>query len=226
MQNVHYQQKYQCLQCGKLFGRPDNLTRHKKVHQGVSKASTAENKESSDEAEDFSDESEDLSDQAEDLSVEFIKEHSERDDASTDNTESEESDKESNNIESGNDITKTDDSDSSDSCKTSRIECDRCGKDFSTMFNLKVHSRKPKYNCQECNDVFCSKSALSAHMKSKHGSKDFKCTICRKEFTTKQSLNQHLENQSANTCVQCSAAFCNAHNLKCHVYSDHICKKC
>ena len=212
MENVHYQQKYKCLQCGKLFGRADNLTRHTKVHQ----ASTADNAESSDEAEDLSDES--------------IKEHSEMDDTSTDNTESDESEKElndfPNNSESGNDDGRTDDSDSSDSSKTSKIECDRCGKDFSTMFNLKVHSRKPKYNCQECNDVFCSKSALSAHMKAKHGNKDFKCTTCSKEFSTKQNLNRHLQNQSANTCVQCSAVFCNAHALKCHVYSDHICKKC
>ena len=216
MQNVHYQQKYVCLQCGKLFGRADNLKRHTKVHQGVSKASTADNAESSDDAEDLSDES--------------IKEHSESDDASTDNTESDESDEElndfPNNIESGNDITKTDDSDSSDCSKTSRNECDRCGKDFSTMYHLKVHLRKQTYNCQECNDDFCSKSALSAHMKAKHGTKDFKCTTCRKEFSTKQTLNRHLKNQSANTCVQCSAAFCNAHDLKCHVYSDHICKKC
>ena len=68
MINVHYQQKYECLQWGKLFGRPDNLTRHTKVHQGVSKASKANNAESSDEAEDLSDDS--------------IKEHSERDETS------------------------------------------------------------------------------------------------------------------------------------------------
>ena len=209
--NVHYQQKYECLHCGKLFGSTDNLMRHAKVHQGVRKTSIADNAESSDEAEDLSDES--------------IEERSESDKVSTDNTESDESDTEPNdfpnNIESGND-----DSDSSDSGKTPRIECDRCGKDFSTMYHLKVHSRKQKYRCQVCNEDFCFKSALSAHMKAKHGIKDFKCTTCTKEFSTKQSLNRHLQNQSANTCVQCSAAFCNAHALKCHVYSDHICKKC
>ena len=67
MKNVHYQQKYECLECGKLFGRPDNLTRHTKVHQGASKASTAANAEISDEAEELSDEGEDLSDEAEDI---------------------------------------------------------------------------------------------------------------------------------------------------------------
>ena len=37
MWNVHYQQKYVCFQCGKLFRRPDNLKKHTRVHHGVRK---------------------------------------------------------------------------------------------------------------------------------------------------------------------------------------------
>ena len=242
MINVHYQQKYECLKCGKSLSRPDKLKKHMKVHQGVS-ASTADNIESSDEDLDRSDES--------------IKELSatDTDNASTDSTESEEdedrseeSDKElgdlPNDAKSGTDIRFTtqkvedevtvcetnvinmEDSDSSDSSVASRFKCEQCGNDFSTMYNLKVHLRKLKYPCQECNDDFCFKSGLSAHMKNQHRTKDFKCSTCGKEFSAKHSLKRHVQNLSVNACVQCSAVLCNAHDLKCHIFSDHTCRKC
>ena len=39
-------------------------------------------------------------------------------------------------------------------------------------------------------------------------------------------LKRYIENQSANAFVNCSAEFCNARDLKSHMYSYNTCKKC
>ena len=116
--------------------------------------------------------------------------------------------------------------DSPDSNKVTIIKCEKCDKEFSKNYNLKVHMRKKKDSCQECKDYFCSKSALSAHLKAHHGTKDFECSACGKEFSAKHSLKRHSENSSMNACVSCNYVSCNAYDLKTHVYTNHTCKKC
>ena len=104
--------------------------------------------------------------------------------------------------------------------------CKNCYQDFSSKFNLSRHENKVKHFIEECKESFCLKSTLSAHTKAMHGKAGFQCSNCEQEFSTKQTLNRHVQNQSVNKCVQCSAAFCNSHALKGHVYSKHTCKKC
>ena len=117
----------------------------------------------------------------------------------------------------------TEDCDSPDSKKVSVIKCEKCDKCFSRTYHLKVHVRKKKYSCQECKDTFCSKGALSVHLKANHGTKEFECATCRKDFSVNHSLKRHNENHSVNACVSCNAVFCNAYDLKAHVFSFHTC---
>ena len=251
--NVHYKQKHECLKCGKLFGRADNLKSHMKVHvrKGVGKASIADN---TDSEMDLSDESieTDQSDESidTDLSDESIETDSKEaprprvvNKAHTSNSESSKwglSSKSFNvNEDSDMEEASNDNEDAkvcennfenspsdSDNSITNIIKCDTCDKEFSSKFNLSRHERNMKYPCKECQERVCSKKALTAHMKAKHGKRDLQCPTCETEFSTKQNLNRHVQNLSANPCGQCSANFCNAHALKGHVYSEHTCKKC
>ena len=255
--NVHYKQKNECLWCGKLFGRPDNLKNHMKVHEKnvLCKASAVANTDSEDDLSDDSIENEmsfdtlnsnDEYSDVEDGPEDAKEAHHDEIKATTAETESIEVNlpsklkkNEDSDLEVASDRFNTsanaklyennDDSasESSDSnIKSIIAKCEKCDKDFSSKFNLSVHERKIKYSCEECDESFCSKCAKSAHMKAKHGKQGFHCSNCAKEFSTKQHLKTHVQNKSANPCAQCSANFCNSHALKCHVFSDHTCKKC
>merc|ERR1719154_480628 len=91
-----------------------------------------------------------------------------------------------------------------------RLECQLCGKSFSTKFNLGVHEGKLKHFCESCDAKFCSKSALSVRMKKEHGREKFSCNDCGKEFDVKCNFERHLKVKTKMNCLMCNFSFYNS----------------
>ena len=103
------------------------------------------------------------------------------------------------------------------------FECNKCGKAFSSKFNLERHLSKLKpcdiqeadeekeNQCPHCNKLFSRKDALKRHIsscadnpdnekkpKKKQELKPKECYYCNKPFTRHESMIRHLESCKEN----------------------------
>ena len=134
-------------------------------------------------------------------------------------------------------------------CAHSRIhgdkkhECERCGKKFLRIWNLKqhavVHTTTRVCQCAKCNRWFKSQGSLILHEKWHHSkvSGRFACDTCGKTFRRPGDLTRHVAihlNKREHKCTICEKTFNLKESLKAHmrIHSDdhhinrHTCEIC
>lgn len=84
-----------------------------------------------------------------------------------------------------------------------KFNCPDCDKVFYSKCRLKIHSicHKNKSDLEElfvcpfesCDKSFKRRSYLTAHIRQKHGERQFKCEECGTALSTKQKLRQHVD---------------------------------
>ena len=75
-----------------------------------------------------------------------------------------------------------------------------------------------KYQCKDCQKIFCILRDLQRHRKLKH--KHFKRDICERGFSTKYNLSVHKE-KNRSSCESCSEIFCTKLGLFKHKKTVH-----
>ncbi|XP_059837195.1 zinc finger protein PLAG1-like [Hypanus sabinus] len=120
--------------------------------------------------------------------------------------------------------------------------CPLCGKIFTSVEKLKVHSyshtgeRPYKCSHEDCTKAFVSKYKLLRHMATHSPQKTHKCTYCEKMFHRKDHLKNHLQthdpNKEAFKCEECGKSYNTKLGYKRHLAlhaatsGDLTCKVC
>lgn len=111
-------------------------------------------------------------------------------------------------------------------------ECETCGMKFKRSHNLSIHRKThlvekkplPTVKCEECDETFTTKMALTAH-RYVHGR--FVCKLCKKVFETQSGLIQHrkdihkLIKHHGTECRTCHQKFQNSEELLEHREQEH-----
>ena len=90
-------------------------------------------------------------------------------------------------------------------------------------------SKKAKYQCESCNQVFNRAQRLESH-RSKE-SCNTTCTVCKRKFRSRRDLLCHHQNPVYNSCDLCDKKFCNDtdhnnHQIVEHHTNSRKCKTC
>ena len=138
---------------------------------------------------------------------------------------------------------------------------------YFVFCQLKYNSKKPldhhikkvheglKYECHECNGLFCSIQGVKKHVNMVHKGLTYDCDICESKYVDRSGLSTHKKNvhfkgtvYGANTltatifammtqlntgwkCIQCGKETKHKASLETHIESDHMgishtCKMC
>ncbi|XP_074063184.1 zinc finger protein 215-like [Macrotis lagotis] len=105
------------------------------------------------------------------------------------------------------------------------FKCNEIGKVYSSISQLnlhqKIHSREKSCKCNECGKTFTKCANLTRHQRIHSGEKPYKCNECGKAFTQRTILTQHQKIHSGEKpfkCNECGKAFTKRSNLTEHQY--------
>ena len=127
------------------------------------------------------------------------------------------------------------------------IDCNTCGKIFSSRRLLYFHERNQHVdpgNCNFCDTYFTSKVKLNTHIQKMHTygpqqqPRTYMCELCGKVFKARSNLSQHMKSHNKKVlkqkkppaksfpCNNCQKSFKRQWNLKRHIALKHKKRVC